>query len=279
MSDHDEKPWDILARGAGTWEGPETMAPAPWAPDGMASNGRTEGRTILGGKGVASEYTQTVGGQVVMTGHTVIRYDDDADAFVMHFYTTGAPTEMAGRRDGDSLVFAGDGPGGPMRQTMRYGREELAVLSEGLNPKSGEWSTVFEGTYRRVAADTSAPVPGTFAWHDLTVENAGEVRDFYAAVLDWTSTDVPMGDYADYGMAAADGQPVAGVCHARGPNTGLPPVWLVYVVVADLDATLEQVDEHGGTVTDGPRAVGSDRMAVIEDPGGAVLALYEKASG
>ncbi len=34
------------------------------------------------------------------------------------------------------------------------------------------------------------------------------------------------GQSADYNMIDNDGNPLAGICHARGVNLGLPPVWL-----------------------------------------------------
>ena len=57
---------------------------------------------------------------------------------------------------------------------------------------------------------------------DLTVPDADAVRDFYKAVVGWGVQDVDMGGYSDYAMThPATGQPVAGVCHARGVNAGL----------------------------------------------------------
>ena len=103
---------------------------------------------------------------------------------------------------------------------------------------------------------------GSIAWTDLTVANTVEVRDFYAAVVGWSFEGLSMGEYEDFVMVppgSADG--VAGICHARGPNVGIPPVWLVYVTVADLDASLKAVEAGGGTVVSGPRSVGDDRMA------------------
>ena len=39
---------------------------------------------------------------------------------------------------------------------------------------------------------------------------------------------VPMGDYSDFRMhPPGDPQPVAGICHAKGENAGLPPVWMI----------------------------------------------------
>jgi predicted enzyme related to lactoylglutathione lyase len=121
--------------------------------------------------------------------------------------------------------------------------------------------------------------PGTIGWIDLTVEDAECVRDFYQAVAGWHSEPVDMGGYADYNMMPAPGaSPVAGVCHARGVNTGLPAQWLIYIVVADLDVAVQAVEERGGAVVrPAGEPGGMGRMAVIRDPAGAVAALFEPA--
>lgn len=126
-------------------------------------------------------------------------------------------------------------------------------------------------------SDTPAQLPGTIGWMDLTVDAADTVRDFYAAVAGWTPQPLSMGDYSDYVMATPDsGQGVAGVCHARGPNAGLPPVWIPYIVVVNLDASLAECAARGGTIVAPPRAAGGTaRYAVIRDPAGAVAALYQ----
>jgi uncharacterized protein len=120
---------------------------------------------------------------------------------------------------------------------------------------------------------------GSVGWMDLTVPEADRVRDFYAGVVGWRPEPVAMGDYQDFNMVRpGTGQPVAGVCHARGDNAQLPPVWLIYIVVEKLDAALEQVRALGGRIVTEPRgAPGDSRFAVIADPAGAVCALYEPA--
>jgi len=123
------------------------------------------------------------------------------------------------------------------------------------------------------------PEVGTLAWHDLTVPDAAALKDFYAAVVGWTVEEVPMGEYADYSMAPPGQEAVAGVCHARGPNADLPPQWLVYVSVADLDASLRAGAERGGETVAGPRGLAGGRFAVVRDPAGAVLALFEPPEG
>jgi predicted enzyme related to lactoylglutathione lyase len=115
---------------------------------------------------------------------------------------------------------------------------------------------------------SNPPQVGSILWYDLTVENADEVREFYRNVV---------GGYSDHCMnQPGDGKTVAGICHARGGNEGLPAQWLLYITVANLDESLKQCEDKGGKVIRGARNYGDQgRFAVIQDPAGAVAALYE----
>jgi predicted enzyme related to lactoylglutathione lyase len=116
---------------------------------------------------------------------------------------------------------------------------------------------------------------GTVCWTDLTVADAEGVADFYRKVVGWTSTPFDMGGYRDYCMNTPEsGKTVAGICHARGVNSDLPPAWLIYIVVADVDASAAACKRLGGEVLAGPREMGGQgRFCVIRDPAGAVAAL------
>ena len=77
-------------------------------------------------------------------------------------------------------------------------------------------------------------------------------------------------------ISPATGEAVAGICHARGGNADLPPVWMVYWVVADLEQSLARCRKEGGEVVVGAREMGdTGRYAVIRDPAGAVAALWQ----
>lgn len=118
--------------------------------------------------------------------------------------------------------------------------------------------------------------PGTICWTDLTVPNAEAVRDFYAQVVGWKHEPVDMGGYSDFNMLPpGGGQGVAGLCHARGTNADLPPQWLVYVVVEDVDQSAARCVQLGGHVVAKPRDLSGGRFCVIRDPAGAVCALYQ----
>ncbi len=121
------------------------------------------------------------------------------------------------------------------------------------------------------------PEVGSIGWIDLTVSDAEETRAFYSAVTGWKSEAVDMGSYSDFNMTApASGEPKAGICHSRGSNQDIPPGWTIYIVVADLDRSLAECRERGGTVLRDPREMaGAGRYAFIQDPAGATCALFE----
>jgi predicted enzyme related to lactoylglutathione lyase len=121
---------------------------------------------------------------------------------------------------------------------------------------------------------------GSIGWADLTVENASQLKDFYHEVVGWGTADVDMGGYSDFCMnELPTNNSVAGICHARGLNAEVPPVWLIYITVADLDASMAKCRALGGEVIAGPRRMGRQgRYCVVRDPAGAVAALFEHAA-
>jgi predicted enzyme related to lactoylglutathione lyase len=168
-----------------------------------------------------------------------------------------------------------------MHATDADGKSQWAVL---LDPNAAAFGIIPVVPAQAISAgegaassDAAAPV-GRIAWLDLTVPDASATRDFYRQVVGWSVQQVDMEDgrerYADYNLLRDDGQPAAGVCHARGVNSSLPGVWMIYLPVGDLAESLRRVEEEAGKVT---RAVqgedGKYVYAAIQDPVGAYLAL------
>jgi len=121
---------------------------------------------------------------------------------------------------------------------------------------------------------------GKIAWTDLSVPDAEGLRDFYSRVVGWSSAPVSMGDYDDFNMIPSGSEePVAGICHAQGVNADFPPMWIIYIVVEDLEESLAACRDGGGEVLVGPKGMGpGSAYAVIRDPAGAVSALYQVGS-
>lgn len=130
-----------------------------------------------------------------------------------------------------------------------------------------------------MSGESKTPRVGSIAWMDLTVDDAERVRDFYSQVVGWSSSPVSMGEYQDFNMMApSSGSPVAGICHRRGANSEQPSQWMIYLVVDDLERSVARCVELGGKVVVRPRHMGGHgSFCVIQDPAGAVAALFQAA--
>lgn len=124
-------------------------------------------------------------------------------------------------------------------------------------------------------SDQKSKQVGAIEWRDLTVENAEQVKDFYAAVVGWEIEPVSMGEYDDFNIKLpGSGDTIAGVCHARGSNAKMPPQWMMYVRVEDAESSAKSTLELGGEIIAGPRSMGGETYFVIRDPAGAVLTIF-----
>ena len=116
--------------------------------------------------------------------------------------------------------------------------------------------------------------PGTPSWVDLQTSDQAGAKAFYTALFGWSYNDAPVGDGAVYSMAQKNGKDVAAI--APLPMPGVPPHWNTYVTVADVDATVAQVPGAGGSTMGDPFDVmDAGRMAIIADPTGAMLCLWQ----
>ncbi len=119
---------------------------------------------------------------------------------------------------------------------------------------------------------------GAILWTDLTVADAVAAQEFYTKVVGWVPQGLDMSGYQDFMMnSPSTSEPVAGICHARGGNANLPPVWLLYFGVENLDSSLEHCQASGGKQVGELRKYGENgRFAVIQDPSGAFCALFQE---
>ena len=119
---------------------------------------------------------------------------------------------------------------------------------------------------------------GTFCWIDIYLPDPDRGKAFYGGLFGWEWTDVPMGDSGmSYTMFSLDGKSVA----ALGPQMpgmfpdGVPPCWFSYIATDDLDETAERARTLGATLLMGPADVGNGRVALLQDPGGAIFFLWQ----
>ena len=120
--------------------------------------------------------------------------------------------------------------------------------------------------------------PGMFCWVDLATTDAEGAKKFYSELMGWGTMDTPAGQDMVYTMLQLRGKEVGGL-YGMGPeqrSEGLPSHWMSYVSVADVDETVEKAKSLGGVIIMEPADVFEyGRMANIQDPTGAVLAVWQ----
>lgn len=119
---------------------------------------------------------------------------------------------------------------------------------------------------------------GQFFWADLTVEKSDEVRKFYSKVIGWEEQAIPMKDgdkeYNDYVMLGEDDHVSAGICNKRGVNSNIPPQWIMYINVENVQESLDVALAEGGKVIqENRKSDGSLNFVILEDPQGAVFGI------
>jgi predicted enzyme related to lactoylglutathione lyase len=118
---------------------------------------------------------------------------------------------------------------------------------------------------------------GEFCWAELMTTDQNAAFEFYRGLFGWERVGEhdmgPMGKYLLFGLAGAQ----MGGMFTKRPDTPMPPAWLYYVQVEQLDARIERTKSRGGKVVNGPHQVpGGARIAQLLDPQGAVFALHEQ---
>jgi len=123
----------------------------------------------------------------------------------------------------------------------------------------------------------SSPV----TWVELSTTDRAGAKHFYTELFDWSTFDAPATDHGVYTMFTQGERRVGGLFE-RTPEMaaqGVPPNWMGYISVEDIDQAAARVRELGGKVVMGPMEVpGQGKMATIADPTGAVVALWQSLS-
>jgi predicted enzyme related to lactoylglutathione lyase len=157
----------------------------------------------------------------------------------------------------------------PVFDVMDAGRMAFALDPGGA--AVGLWQA-----NRHIGA-TRVNEPDTISWNELVTADPGASLGFYEQVFGMTASEQDMGDGNKYTVfQATDGRQVGGATPPYAPGT--PNHWHVYFATADADATAAKAAEQGGTVLAPPFDTPVGRIAVLQDPQGAVFSII-KLSG
>ncbi|MCD9879897.1 VOC family protein [Streptomyces guryensis] len=113
--------------------------------------------------------------------------------------------------------------------------------------------------------------PGSLGWVELLTRAPERAESFYTTVFGWSVS--ASAHYTQWGIDGAEFGGMMPMDDKFPPE--VPPHWLPYFAVADVDASAATATEAGGTVLMEPTSVpDGPRIAVLRDPPGAVFGVY-----
>lgn len=123
------------------------------------------------------------------------------------------------------------------------------------------------------------PAHGTFCWNELMTRDAKAAINFYTTLFGWSTHEMDMGPNGTYTILMPKGSEngLGGVMEMSGECfEGVPPHWMSYVAVDDIEASTKQAEQLGGKVIMPVTPIPNvGKFSIIEDPTGAKLAMYK----
>jgi predicted enzyme related to lactoylglutathione lyase len=111
-------------------------------------------------------------------------------------------------------------------------------------------------------------------WVDLSTPDPAAATEFYTDLFGWTARSRPTGAGTEYTMLLLDDRLVCGLGPSMAP--GGAAVWTTYVLVGDADEIVAAAPDAGGQVLmPAMDVLTSGRMAMLADPSGAVVGLWQ----
>lgn len=119
---------------------------------------------------------------------------------------------------------------------------------------------------------------GSFCWVELATTDQNAAKAFYTSLFGWAVEDNAMGPDDFYSVFKLAGRDTAAAYSMRKEQRaqGVPPHWMLYISVENADQSVAKAAQAGGTVLSPAFDVmDAGRMAVIQDPTGAIFSLWQ----
>ena len=115
---------------------------------------------------------------------------------------------------------------------------------------------------------------GEFCWNELITPDVAKAKTFYGALLGWTFQEHDMG-YMTYTMAKSGDKDAGGMMTVPG-NKAVPPHWMSYINVEDVEEVAAKAESLGGKVVM-PVTMAGDfgKFVVVQDPTGAHISFWQ----
>ncbi len=150
-----------------------------------------------------------------------------------------------------------------------------------LHGPTGEVFSLWQRTGNHKGMARFENAPGSFCWAELGTNDIDRAGSFYTQVLPYDANVQDMGGgYGMYTVFQAGGKDAAGMYKFPEEMENVPPHWLAYFVVEDIEASTAKAEELGGArICPINEAPGVGKVIILRDPQGANFALLEPLAG
>ncbi|MCP5515906.1 MAG: VOC family protein [Verrucomicrobiales bacterium] len=118
--------------------------------------------------------------------------------------------------------------------------------------------------------------PGVFSWRELLTNDPAASKKFYGELFGWRAQEMDVGP-TKYTFFSIGERPVAGLLTITPEMGEVPPNWLSYVTVENIAAAVEKARALGAHICKDITELPMGKFAVLTDPQGAGIALWEFA--
>jgi predicted enzyme related to lactoylglutathione lyase len=205
----------------------------------------------------AGGYTVLHLGEDPIAGLTPLFQEHQSVAWTISFATADADaTAGTIRAAGGSLLMEPS-------EVMDLGR--FAVAADPSGAVFSLWQArTFQGAARMNE-------PGSLGWVELATRDTAAAKQFYQRIFGWTVLPGEM--YTQWGLQGRDFGGMTDMTDQFPAD--VPPYWMPYFAVADVDAAAERAAVLGATVVLPPTDVpDGPRLSVLRDPQGAVFGIH-----
>lgn len=182
-----------------------------------------------------------------------------------HVWTTYLSTDDADQTTQQVQAAGGTVMVGPM-DVGETGR--MAIAADPTGAVFGYWQP--KDFYGAVLVNE----PSALVWNEVNTRDVPAATSFYQQALGIATE--PMPGVENYSTLMVGGKPVGGMQEMGADFPAeLPPHWMAWFAVDDVDSTVDAHVRAGGSVTVPPMQIAPGRMAGLADPWGAVFCVLK----
>ncbi len=217
----------------------------------------------VGGPEMGNYTFFTLGGKLVGGGASIMM-DGQHPAWTTYIAVADADATAAKIKKAGGEVVAG-----PMDIP---GSGRMAIFRD----PSGAYIALWQAAGHNGAAIMQEP--GSYAWTELLTRDLAKAKQFFHDVFGWDAELMPLGpdapEGASYTIWLLNGEQIGGAMDMPPMVPAqVPAYWQVYFGVADVDQSAKQIAELGGKLILEPMDYPGGRLAVAQDPQGAMFGI------